>query len=369
VHWQPILVAAAVDFEMVAGKRHGDLTDRIANEIRLRRRMDLGIDSVSEVTMSLPTYKPLPEARRHALEGGFVIVGRPTLKEFMAGLKRGWTEGLDKVDKEELLARELESDGHFDEPDEPGDDSAAFPSIEKSKLPTLLNSPVYSPLQMRPPLPNSSSKPGSSITESMNMPPTDLPPLPPLLLVTFTNYIGLSQIPIMIWEFFNQRHKVRSGAEAGYRLVMKHTRPFVPPTAEPESVFADATPKTNTEQGDLDFDKHVESFYKNSLKSIPADTEKARKKYYEALPAKLATARALARGTREPTKEETEHPPPTEVELSAERMKKELRWRHDLEGWEIVKPEAQVVWDDRLRGSLRVFTDPPTSETEFIVSE
>ncbi|KAG5647298.1 hypothetical protein DXG03_000835 [Asterophora parasitica] len=361
---KPILVAAAVDFEMISGKRHGDLAERVAEDIRKRRRYDLGIDEIPEIAKALPTYKPPAEAAQHKLDGGIVIIGRPTFKEFMAGLRKGWTDPLDKVDHEELLSLELENDGAFDEPEDPSDDphSLSDPDTKSNTPFNARNSPVYSPLtQLRPPVSQPTTR-KSSIPEALNAPPSFIPAVPPLLLVTFTNHIGLSQIPIMIWEWFNQRHKVRSGAEAGYRLVVKNSRPIIPPaiSTEPQSIFADITTPAlpvDGDLGDLDFDKDAEGWFKSSLEKIPADTEKTRKKYYEKLPERLATARALARGTREPTKEEVENPPPTEVELSAERMKKELRWRRDIAGWEMIKPSTNVVWDERFRDALRVFVD------------
>jgi import inner membrane translocase subunit TIM54 len=291
------------------------------------------------------------------LDGGIVIIGRPTFKEFMAGLKKGWTDGLEEVAHDEVLARELESDGHFDEPEEAeaGHDVDTFTSAQVPNLSGPLNSSLYARPSNPAPV---QTHPLSS--ESVDT-PTVIPPIPPLLLVPFTDYIGFTQMPRMIWDFFNQRHKVRSGAEAGYRLVMKHSRPINLPLGEIEPLFTDITPETH-ENGDIDFDKHAESFYKKSLFSIPKDIEKAREKYYEALPAKLATARALARGTRELTKEEKEYPPPTEVELSAERMKNEQRWRRDLEGWGIVNPAQKVVWDDCFRNSLRIFINPPSAK-------
>jgi import inner membrane translocase subunit TIM54 len=30
-----------------------------------------------------------------------------------------------------------------------------------------------------------------------------------------------------------------------------------------------------------------------------------------------------------------------------------------LEGWEVVRPDVGVVWDERFRDVLRVFADPP----------
>jgi import inner membrane translocase subunit TIM54 len=144
---------------------------------------------------------------------------------------------------------------------------------------------------------------------------------------------------------------------------MKESQPIEVPENIDDLVSSstiDNAPTTNF--GDLDFDKGVESYYKKSLDSLQEGTEKARKKYYEDLAAKLDTARQLARGTREPTKEELENPPPTEVELRAERLKKERRWRDDLEGWDIVKPSSNVSWDERCRGALRIFITPNNEE-------
>jgi mitochondrial import inner membrane translocase subunit TIM54 len=145
----------------------------------------------------------------------------------------------------------------------------------------------------------------------------------------------------MIWDFFNQRHKVLSGAECADRLIMAHSRPF-------------------GKAIDLDTGKESESYYKSSMSSFPDEIAKLRKSFYKALPKKLETARTLARGGREPTKDELNYPPPTEVELRAERLKKELRWRSDVAAWDILKPEHPVAYDDRFAGALHVFTDVPS---------
>lgn len=345
---------------MIPGKRHGDIARRVAEDIRIRRRLDNGLDQDSDAKRVLPTYKSVAEREKRELEGGVVLIGRPTFKEYMAGLCKGWTAGLPKIDPDEELSRVLENDPHFDEPEEPQDfdsDASSTESSHSKPLPiSAQTSPIFSALQTHP----KPSSPEPQIIDS-STPPSAIPPLPPLLLVPFTNYIGISQIPLMIWGFFNQRHKVRSGAEAGYRLVKDNTRPLGVP--EFTETFAPTTEETRSvNHGDLDFDKQAESYYKNSLSTFAEDTDKIRQKYYEALPKKLATARELARGTREPTKEEYENPPPTEVELRAERLKKERRWRDDVEGWEMIKPTNNVQWDERLRSALRIFVDPEDNE-------
>ncbi|KAJ7578475.1 inner membrane protein import complex subunit Tim54-domain-containing protein [Mycena floridula] len=323
---KPIFVAAAVDYDIFNGKKHGDLAELIAQDIKAQRRVDVGLDPPP--SRNLPPNFPdqTPEERRqYELQGGIVIIGRPAWREFMCGMKRGWSESLEKVDKEEMLARELELDGRFDELD-PADELG-----KSSNIPSGV--PSFSPLLAIKPVP----KPASTIPPHLDIPPETIQPVPSLLLVPFIDYIGFKQIPIMIWGFFNHREKVRSGAEAAYRLVMGETRPLECPT--------------DLNGGDLDFDLEVESYYRPNELEI----DKAREKYYAALPEKLKTARELARGEREPTKDEVKYPPPTEVELRAERMKKEKRWRGDVAGWEIVKPGKPVEWDERFRGFLKVF--------------
>jgi import inner membrane translocase subunit TIM54 len=366
------LVAAAVDFEMISGKRHGDIANKIAEEIKVQRRIAVGLDPPPPIMAALAGYQPLDVMYRRKLEGGIVIVGRPTFKEFMAGTKRGWTESLEKIDREEALARDLESDGRFDEAEEPSQLDVATldgePIPTPSKLPS--GNGIYSPLQMQRPPPV--QRGSESIPAEKNIPPAVIPELPPLLFVPFTNLIGFTQIPLMMWDFFNQRHKVRSGSEAAYRLIMKQTRPIIPPPSLPftELQDPDASVAQSTDQhgGDLDFDKEAEAYFKPSLSSTVVDIEKARESYYAALPAKLETARALSRGTREPTKDEVSFPPPTEVELRAERMKKELRWRGDIDGWELVRREKGVVWDDRFAASMRVFGDPTIEGSDFSIT-
>ncbi|EFI28335.1 mitochondrial import inner membrane translocase subunit TIM54 [Coprinopsis cinerea okayama7 len=341
---KPILVAAAIDFDMIHGKRQGDIARRVAEDTRKRRRLDLGIDQPSEAAKLLPTYKPVEEVRRRELEGGIVIVGRHTFKEFMVGLKRGWTRGLNKVDEDEELSKILDEDHHFDEVDDSEDSTASNPAS---------HSPVFSMSTYKAP------KEQETSTDNQDAPAT-IPQLPPLLLVPFHNRIGLTQIPLMIWDWFNRRKWVQSGAEAGYRLVMAQTRPIdVPLRLSEEESTLDSTAESNN--GDLDFDKDADLLFKKSLHKIEEETEKERASYYKKLPAKLETARALARGTREPTKDELSTPPPTEVELRAERLKKERRWRNDVESWNLIKPSASVEWDERLRDALRVFTDPSKS--------
>ena len=340
-------MAAAVDYDMIIGKRYGDIASRVADEIKSRRRLEVGIDPPKQ-SIIIKAGDQSPEAkRRRELEGGVIVVGRPTFKEFMEGMRRGWTDSLEKVDKEDQLAREMESDGRFDEIGEPTSTVDTESLSDDEPLPTKSRLPpstgLFTPSYLRPPPSNKSSSSPSPIPEYLNIPPASIPQQPPILFVPFTNYLGFLQLPHMIWDFFNQRQKVLSGAQCAYKLIKSHTRPLEPST-------------------DLDCGLDAEHYYKSSMKKYAESVEKIRTGYYKALPDKLKTARDLARGNREPTKDEINYPPPTEVELRAERLKKELRWRSDVAGWDIIKPEASVAFDERFDGALQVFVDPPETE-------
>src|SRR6266478_400512 len=190
---QPIFVAGAIDYTIIAGKRHGDLAARVASDIKTERRIALGLDPPLLSAPSLKIKGMTETKRRRVHEGGIVIVGRPAFREYMAGLRRGWTESLERVDDDERLSRQLESDGHFDEPEvslgSPSDDLAdAEPIPTPSRLPPSPPPGLYSPLSttLHPP-PSSPSAPAMRDPGADVPPPVSLPPQPTLLLVPFVN--------------------------------------------------------------------------------------------------------------------------------------------------------------------------------------
>ncbi|KAF9519991.1 hypothetical protein BS47DRAFT_1370536 [Hydnum rufescens UP504] len=261
----------------------------------------------------------------------------------MHGLKRGWTESLVKVDEDEILARSLQNDGHFDEPgdghpSDSGEDTVGLetdqniPSTSLKHAPGLPFSPGFRrvPPNPRPtgPWPHSTSP---SISDRLDATPSTIPPQPPLLLVHYSVRLGFLNIPFMIYDFFNERKNMRNGPDT-----------------------------------DLTFDLETEANYGRSYRDTPKIIENARKGYYSELPAKLKVARTLARNEREPTKDEMNYPPPTEVELRAQRLKKEKRWREDENAFMWLKEGTDVKWDPRFEGALDIFRDPTEEEVRNV---
>ncbi|KAJ4492660.1 inner membrane protein import complex subunit Tim54-domain-containing protein [Lentinula edodes] len=411
---KPIFVAAAIDYDMVPGKKHGDVALKIADEIKRKRAEQeyatSSSESVSPGMAMPPQYHAPTQTERESLElaGGTVIIGRATLKEYFSGIVRGWTEpptvdGRPNWgdDSREEKVRSMLDDSVFDEQD-----------LYTQNVSSSLNTPAPLPVSSNAALP-------------------DIPPLPPLLLVPFVNYIGFTQIPYMVLDFFFRRKHVRDGGEAALRAVSGATRELQGPNSNLKSGLTLLAPPP-PQGGDLDFALRTESFYRSSLRSplpslldtSPSSTssessssssttipvsesasvndinpksplgviQQAREKYYNELPRKLWVAREFARRggfdeierpnigenekegiiSEELTKEwkkakeaynsDPSKIPPSEVQLRLERLEKEKIWRRDEEGWEIVRPERGVCWDERLgangKGALTVFIDP-----------
>lgn len=313
------------------------------------------------------------EKEQREVEGGVIIVGRNTLKEYMEGLRRGWMCGVAKYDREAQVKALVEADGLFDipsvdvedaqpvEPVVPVADVQTPPPAQKplglGALPFMNKPALTSPLSQHSTSTQPTVDPETLIPESAHLPPAHLPAQPPMLLLPWMNHLGFKQVPWMFVGLFNEREKYREGGEAAMKLIFGGQRDFQGTSSEMEpELGAEQTPTATPT--DLDFDIAVEDFYKKSFNDTPTRIAKLRETYYSTLKTRLETARELASGTRERTKDEEAKPPMTEDELKAERLKKELRWRNEEEGYEIVKKGSGVAWDARWKGWLKVYTAP-----------
>ena len=370
-----------MDYEQLPAPLQGSIARQIHAAIVHRRRQALGLEP-KPTPVDMPGV-PLPDIlnpeglAQRELEGGTVLIGRASLKEYMEGLRRGWMGGVDQWEWEKDVEEKLKGDGVFEtlptgSPDDfVSDETLSTPSPNNTL--TAISPPPMSPpmpsshlttglsFLARPPLPTSSpfasQTPSSSaqtqvIPPAYHIPPHPLPPQPPILLVPFTSHLGFRQVPMMLYDFFTERFRVRSGAEAALALIESKTREMEGPPSS---------------RSDLEFDNKAERWYKKSFKEVPSRTEKARKDYYATLEPKIHDIRDLDEGKRQLTDAEQKSTKPlaTEVDLRAERQKKELRWQGTEEGYEIVKPETPVAWDDSFEGWLQVFETPTSSYSAF----
>lgn len=394
---KPVLVAAGVDWEVTNGTRHGGLARELQSKIMERRRKLIGLEpwmtEVEEVGKNQFSLSPQEELQRE-IDGGLVLVGRPALKEWAWAMREGWCKPLEvlKRDREDELARELAEDHAFDELPEPSstsntgsgesefldekdraiaalaegggeEDGAGAPLPSRfGGSPYNLGGPnAFSGMLGPSPAAAAQAEKQRARTEAeaaasrldprLLEPPNQIPAQPPICFVDFTNLIGWRNIPLRMYQFFRQRDKVQHGAELALTLVYgtKET------AREFDATPVGAVPQDPPQGGDLDWGLESESRYTPYFLKTDKNISDARSSYYKSLPKHLKDARDLARGLREQSKIEKNDPSKTESELREERFKKEKEWRNNEMGFEIVRPERGVEWDERFRGSLRVF--------------
>ncbi|KAI9632091.1 inner membrane protein import complex subunit Tim54-domain-containing protein [Dioszegia hungarica] len=382
---KPYLVAAGIDYDTLPPPLYGAITRQTHAAILTARRQKLGLEP-TPVPLSVPGAIDPAAVEANDLAGGVILIGRPSLKEYMEGLKRGWAGSVDEWVWEKEVEARMKGDGVFEGPaSEVGEASsgaefaADVPTTQSSGMsPTglsFLNRP-------QPSLSSASaSQAGPQVPTHMHLPPNPLPPQPPLLLVPWTNHLGFQQIPYMIYDFFTEHRKVEEGAKLAYALICGHTRPFLASSSSsfPTANTSSPSPFSSSEApastpgslgpglgSDLDFDRQAERYFKNDFDDLPARLQKAKDDYYPDLSARLADVRALAAGERELTDAEKKSTKPlvSEEDLRDERKKKELRWRGQVEGWGIVRKEQGVTYEDGWEGWLSVFREPREGEGE-----
>ncbi|CAN6612438.1 mitochondrial import inner membrane translocase subunit Tim54p [Trichomonascus vanleenenianus] len=109
---KPLLTASATDYELLSESRQGEIRAQVAEEIRNKRRAQLGLpttrahkDELDEKVESKLTYDNT---------GGVICVGRGAYKEYISGLHEGWLGPLEqpqpapKVEETEVLPSSTE---------------------------------------------------------------------------------------------------------------------------------------------------------------------------------------------------------------------------------------------------------------------
>lgn len=286
---KPILVAAAVDYEVKTENRQGEIRNMVAEEIRNKRRSSQG----------LPTSDVDPENRKDALDrqieqnlnrdqtGGVIIVGRGAYKEFMNGVQEGWLGPLDDpnpkapevvekplepvADKPvETLAEALpesttESTELFDDkaeaaPAEPTKkDPSEFPNREEDLEDVLGHEPEKAEegeegddekkKKKKAPVPKPyitgmSASGGPKVWAEDLAEPVDFAMASPedvsypIAAMTHRHILGFLNFPIRIYRFFTRRHLADELGGATAAVIFAATRPYDFAT-DPDALIAE----------------------------------------------------------------------------------------------------------------------------------
>jgi import inner membrane translocase subunit TIM54 len=87
---KPVLVAAAMDWDVVEGRKEGDVRFKTAEKTRKRRRAGGEGDALSEEDRAAEVTKQRFGTDDAAGVAGDLVIGRHTWKEYIRGLHEGW---------------------------------------------------------------------------------------------------------------------------------------------------------------------------------------------------------------------------------------------------------------------------------------
>ncbi|KAI9369954.1 import inner membrane translocase subunit tim54 [Aspergillus egyptiacus] len=235
---KPILVAAALDYNVIEGRREGDVRAAFAEQIRKQRRR---AGEPSSVVADPTTEDVVAEARQkmgvHDEPGpkGDLVIGRHTWKEYIRGLHEGWLGPLDPpAAPEEPLAIETADapspgDGNSDTPStsetaEEKKEEEKKPEKPKGPAPAYIAPADYSSQELPPSLPQSLD--GSA----------------PII---FPHILGFLNTPIRLYRYLNQRHVADSiGRDVAALVLASHSRPY----ADGSSFGTDPDPQSPLSQ-------------------------------------------------------------------------------------------------------------------------
>ncbi|KAL9048718.1 MAG: hypothetical protein Q9162_007579 [Coniocarpon cinnabarinum] len=301
---KPVLSAASMDYEVVEGRRQGDIRVQLAGKIR-RKRRKAGEHGVTpeEEEQDLEAALERNRAKTGVEEwdgiGGDLVIGRHAWKEYVRGLHEGWLGPLDAPAKEQPSQNAVESElsfGQGREEQQPinsddgttrtsnsvasvdsvadiGSDDASptAPKEEEKKEPE----PPPKPL-VPPPFNTPLSYATSPIARST---PVELTPSTP---IAFPHLLGFLKTPIRMWRFINRRYDADAiGRQTAAAVLASHrsfhqNEPSVSTSSfHPESSSGtDAQVATDAQRHSWeqqDMLQHEESDWPKSVRKRPED--------------------------------------------------------------------------------------------------
>ncbi|KAJ9648064.1 mitochondrial import inner membrane translocase subunit tim54 [Coniosporium tulheliwenetii] len=225
---KPILVAAALDWDVVEGRREGDVRAGLAERIRKLRKMK-----------GEPSQEPLEEdedlvVRQTRERAGFtdeegvqgdIVVGRHTWKEYIRGLHEGWLGPLDAppppVEEQPALEATPDpaasaseppaaSDLLSSTPSQPSDDASPTAPSRSQTRETKATTPFIYPSDY------------STATPSPNLPSE----LPPSNTIPLPHILGFLNTPLRMYRFLHRRVLADDIGRDVAAAVLAYNRPY-----------------------------------------------------------------------------------------------------------------------------------------------
>lgn len=258
---KPILVAGAIDWEVIEGRREGEVRAGLAEKLRkLRRRngeqVSIGGASeeaeIKDLDLVRDTRQSLGISEWDGIQGD-MILGRNCWKEYIQGLHEGWLGPLTPPQPISPLQEPSEPLA-----EQPASSSAEFPAADESQQAdsqeaapekTEAEKPPEKP-QKPPVAPPYISTTSYSTTPTASTLPEILPPSLPLQL---PHLLGLKHTPTRLYRFLTRRHLAdETGAQVAALVLATHARPYTSTNsfssaADPDSPASSSLENVNNE--------------------------------------------------------------------------------------------------------------------------
>ena len=234
---KPVLVAGALDWEVVEGRREGEVRAGLAEKIRKMREKNVEKHSAPEEEKDegISVERLRQGAGIRDWEGirGDLVLGRHTWKEYVRGLHEGWLGPLEspKIPEEPPLDASLADmipassgmEGDQSSPDSPLSQDLPLPQDQASdgKKPPD-----------QPPEPKKPSGPVPAYIASDAYAGSPLPAsfpeqLGPSVDLPFPHLLGFLNTPIRIYRFLNRRHLAdQTGRSVAAIVLASSYRPY-----------------------------------------------------------------------------------------------------------------------------------------------
>jgi mitochondrial import inner membrane translocase subunit TIM54 len=261
---KPILVAGAVDWEVVEARREGDIRAKLAERIR-RYRRKMGEAELKEGEEDIiwdirqgQGIKPVDD------RGGDLVIGRHAWKEYVRGLHEGWLgpvrdpaeveeekkQAEAKVQAESQPVTSLEAITGPDNTDDVLDTATTDDASPTTSKPNSSNDETAKKDTPKP-------KPGpdpalilSAAYPSATLPPSTPELFPPTVCIAQPHILGFFNTPIRTYRYLTRRRLAdATGAQVATLLLAPDARSFTPPSNNSQE-FASEDPASAAQDSD-----------------------------------------------------------------------------------------------------------------------
>ncbi|KAL4977489.1 mitochondrial import inner membrane translocase subunit Tim54 [Aspergillus desertorum] len=221
---KPILVAAALDYNIIEGRREGDVRAKFAEEIRKQRRKSGEASAVVDGDEAKSTEDVIAEARKaigvreEPGPRGDLVIGRHTWKEYVRGLHEGWLGPIDPPPVPQVPALEVPADT----------DIKAAPAPEQGQG----HAEGKKEQEEEEKKPAKPTGPTPAYVATADYPSRTLPPSIPQTFdgsaaIPFPHLLGFLNTPVRIYRFLNRRYVADSvGRDVAALILASHARPY-----------------------------------------------------------------------------------------------------------------------------------------------